>query len=141
MISIGLFSFHWKMALATLWVIPVSLVVFLFTRKFQRTLSETALSQRLDYDQKITECIENIKDIKENNRKMAHKEELSIKLDKREKHAFMSELGLGLPVAFAQIIFKIRDGSRNVTRNSTLILAKYRFFHFSCLYDHSYSYF
>lgn len=107
LVSIGLFVFNFKMALATLWVVPVSFAVCVLTKAYQEKFSKKAMKNRLDYDSKLTECIENIKDIKANNRKLAHQSQLDIKLEASEKHQMISELGIGLPIAFAQMILKV----------------------------------
>lgn len=106
-ISVGLFCFQWQMALATLWVIPISFGLCVLTRTHQQKFSHKSVSQRLDYDSKITECIENMKDIKANNRKDAHKADLEEKLKAGERHSMIAELGMGIPVATAQMILKV----------------------------------
>ncbi|MFI3174285.1 MAG: ABC transporter ATP-binding protein [Bacillota bacterium] len=106
-ITIGMLAFNLKMGLATMWVVPVSLGLCVLTRTFQKKFSLKTMSQRLDYDNKITECIENIKDIKANNRKDAHKAILAEKLKANEKHLLIAELGIGLPVSIAQMILKV----------------------------------
>lgn len=106
-ISIGLFFFNWQMAIATLWVVPVSFAFCILTKSFQKKFSISNMNNRLDYDNKLTECIENIKDIKANNRKQAHKDQLEVILDASEKQHFVSELGIGLPVCCAQMILKL----------------------------------
>lgn len=107
LISIGLLAFNFQMACATLWVVPVSFAICVLTRAYQTKFSKKTVKNRLDYDVKLTECIENIKDIKANNRKSAHQDELEIKLKAGEKHQMIAELGIGLPIAFAQMILKI----------------------------------
>lgn len=129
-ISVGLLCFHWQMALATLWVVPVSLLVCLSTHKFQRSINEKAISQRLDYDQKITECIENCKDIKSNNQKTYHQEVLSQQLEQRERHSILSELGIGLPVSFAQMILKMGMATAMLQGIYLLAENKLDFLHF-----------
>lgn len=107
LISFGLFAFNFKMALATLWVVPISFALCVFTKNFQGKFSQKNMKNKLDYDSKITECIENIKDIKANNRKSAHQDDLEIKLKDSEKHLLIAELGVGIPVSIAQMILKV----------------------------------
>lgn len=107
LISVGLFCFQWQMALATLWVVPVSFGFCLLTRRHQQKFSKKNVTNRLNYDSKLTECIENVKDIKANNRKEAHKADLDAKLKVSEKQSLITELSIGLPVAFAQMILKM----------------------------------
>ncbi len=107
LISFGLLMFNFKMAVATLWVVPISLGLCVFTKSYQHKFSRKTIDNRLDYDSKITECIENIKDIKANNRKEAHKQDLEIKLKNSEKHHIIAEIGIALPVVTAQLILKV----------------------------------
>ncbi len=107
LISIGMFCFNFKMALATLWVVPVSIALCIFTKKFQSGFSEKSLNIRLSFDDKITECIENCKDIKSNRRQNFHKEVVKEQLDAFEKSGMMGELGLGVCVTTAQMILKL----------------------------------
>lgn len=106
-ISIGLLVFNVKMAIATLWVIPISFALCVMTRAYQRKFNVKSVGNRLDYDNKLTECIENIKDMKANNRKEAHQEDLERKLKSSERHNLITELGIGLPVCTAQMILKV----------------------------------
>ncbi|MFI3249483.1 MAG: ABC transporter ATP-binding protein [Eubacteriales bacterium] len=114
-ISVGMFCFHWQMALATLWVVPVSFFLCVYTRKFQRSFGQKSLDIRLSYDDKITECIENSKDIKSNLRQNAHKELLLEQLVAFEKSSMMGELGMGLPVTIAQMILKLGVATATLT--------------------------
>ncbi len=106
-ISIGLLCFHFQMAIATLWVVPVSFGLCVFTRTYQRKFSQKTLSEKLDYDNKLTECIENIKDIKANNRQTSHQEQLEVLLKSNEKHLLIAELGVAFPIVTAQMILKL----------------------------------
>lgn len=107
LISFGLVVFDLKMAVATLWVVPVSFALCVLTKAFQHKFNVKTVENRLDYDKKITECIENMKDIKANNRQGSHQSDLEDKLKKGEKHQLIAELAVGLPVSFAQMILKV----------------------------------
>lgn len=106
-ICIGLVTFNVKMGLATIWVIPTALILCFTTKKFQDNYSIKSKNIQLSYNDKIVECIENIKDIKTNNRKEAHKRIVDEKLVAYEKAAIMGELGSAIPVVIAQMILKV----------------------------------
>ncbi len=106
-ITIGMLCFNYKMAIATLWVVPIAFILCFLTRKKQNKLSKKSLDIKLAYDDKIAECIDNIKDIKSNNQKESHKEVMNIKLKDFEKSSIKAELGTGIPVVSAQMILKI----------------------------------
>ncbi|MFI3254934.1 MAG: ABC transporter ATP-binding protein [Eubacteriales bacterium] len=130
LIAVGLFTIHWQMALATLWVVPVSLCLCIYTRKFQRSFSEKSLSIRLAYDDKITECIENAKDMKSNRRQEAHKAILMEQLEEFEKSSMIGELGIGLPVNIALMILKLGIATSALTGVQLLTQGKLDFFLF-----------
>lgn len=121
LIAVGMICFHWQMALATLWVLPVAFFLCVYTRKFQQSFGKKSMSIRLSYDDKIAECIENSKDIKANRRQEAHKEILKKQLDAYEKSSMMGELGMGLPVTIAQMILKLGIATAALTGVNLLI--------------------
>ncbi len=123
-ISVSLFCFHWQMALATLWVVPVSFACCVFTRKFQQSFGLKSMNIRLAYDEKITECIENAKDIKANRRQEAHKEKLLEQLIAYEKSTMAGELGMGIPVTIAQMILKLGVATSTFTGITLLTQGK-----------------
>ncbi len=105
--SIGMFFIDWRMALALTWVIPVSFILCLATKRLQSKFAFKTKSIELAYLDKIQECIENIKDIKSNNRGAAHLEIMEKHLKNHEKSAVKSELVTGIFVTAAQMILKI----------------------------------
>ncbi|MFI3257501.1 MAG: ABC transporter ATP-binding protein [Spirochaetales bacterium] len=107
LIMLGIIFYNWKMALATLWVIPVALLLVLLTKGFQRSFAKKSKQINLDYNDKITECIENIRDIKSNNRQSAHLETVTLQFDNYEKQAIKSEIGVAVPISIAGLILKV----------------------------------
>ncbi|WP_249029051.1 ABC transporter ATP-binding protein [Tannockella kyphosi] len=105
--GIGLLFFQWKMALATLWVVPIAFFLCIFTRRFQNNFSQKSKDIKLSYDDKMMECIENIRDIKANNRQAMHIDVVNQKLKDFEKSSVIAELGVSLPVVSAQMILKV----------------------------------
>lgn len=106
-VSIGLLIFNYKMAIATIWVIPISLLLVICTKKYQSKFSEMQKNTKLSYDDKITECIENVKDIKANNRSDFYEKELSKEFVKFERGALKTEYSIAIPVVSSQLILKV----------------------------------
>lgn len=129
-ISIGMFCFNWQMALATLWVVPVSIALCVYTKKFQNSFGEKSLKIRLSYDDKITECIENCKDIKSNRRQNFHKEIIKEQLDSFEKSSMIGELGIGVCVTASQMILKLGVATATLTGVNLLIAGSIDLFTF-----------
>ncbi len=67
LISISLFLFDWRMALAALWVSPVSFAIVGFSAKVQEKLNQKAMDVKMTCADGIQECIETVRDLKANN--------------------------------------------------------------------------
>ncbi|WP_317856070.1 ABC transporter ATP-binding protein [Chakrabartyella piscis] len=106
-IMIGVAVYNWRMALATMWVIPVALCLVLFTKNFQKSFAKKSKKTVLEYNDKITECVENIRDIKSNNRQDAHVAMVAEQFAKYEKQAIMAEVGVAVPISLATLILKV----------------------------------
>ena len=102
----GILVYDWKMGLATLWVAPFALLLVIATKKLQKGFAEKSKQINLDYNDKIAECIENIRDIKSNNRQQAHIDLVSEQFERYEKQAIKSELGVAIPISGAGLILK-----------------------------------
>lgn len=106
-IMIGITIYNWQMALATLWVVPVALALVLLTKNFQKSFALKSKQINLDYNDKITECVENIRDIKSNNRQKEHIEMVSAQFANYEKQAIKSEIGVAIPISISGLILKV----------------------------------
>ncbi len=107
LIMIGITIYNWRMALATIWVIPVALFLVLFTKSYQKKFARKSKDIILEYNDKITECVENIRDIKSNNRQKAHTDMASEQFAKYEKQAIKAEIGVAVPISIAGMILKV----------------------------------
>ncbi len=107
LIMIGVTIYNWRMALATLWVVPVALFLVLFTKSYQKNFVRKSKQINLDYNDKITECVENIRDIKSNNRQKAHTDMVAEQFAKYEKQAIKAEIGVAIPISTAGMILKV----------------------------------
>lgn len=63
MIAVSLFFFDWRMALAALWVLPVSFLIVLSARKFLRYLSRKQMKLKMVCTDGIQECLETVRDL------------------------------------------------------------------------------
>lgn len=106
-IMIGVTIYNWRMALATLWVVPLALFLVLFTKNFQKSFTLKSRKITLEFNDKITECVENVKDIKSNNRQKAHVEMAAIQFANYEKQAIKAEIGVAIPISMAGMILKV----------------------------------
>lgn len=66
-IAISLFFFDVKMAIASLWVLPVAIIIVASTAKIQQKLTQKSMDAKIDAANGIQECIDTIADLKSNN--------------------------------------------------------------------------
>lgn len=66
-ISIGLFFFQWKMALAAVWPIPVALIIVLTSKSVQNRFSRKQRAAQIDLNEGVQEFIGTSRDLKSNN--------------------------------------------------------------------------
>ena len=107
MVSIGMLIFNFKMAISIIWVVPISFIFCLATRKLQSRHAKDTKDIQLSCLDKTQECIENIKDIKANNRQSEHLEEMDVRFTKHEQASFKGELITGFSVTISQMILKV----------------------------------
>ena len=67
LIAAGLFVFDWRMALASLWVLPVSFGIILATAGIMRIRQEKVTEVSIACSDGIQECLETLRDLKANN--------------------------------------------------------------------------
>ena len=105
-VTISLFFIDWRMALAALWVLPVSFGIVLCSGKVQNYFSRKQNKLKLACADGIQECLETIRDLKANNAEKEYMKGLDSKIKAVEKHAIVAELGTALFVSSAQMILK-----------------------------------
>ena len=93
-IGIGLLAFDWRMGIAAFWVIPVSLLIILLSKKVQYGLDMKAIHAKLTCAEGIQEYVETIRDLKECNATGQYIKGLDKKIDKMAKVSFGSKFGM-----------------------------------------------
>ena len=106
-VAIGLFFFDWRMAIAALWVLPISFIIVGCSGKVQRKLSEKQMKLKMSCADGIQECLESIRDIQAYNTQEEYMNGLDEKIKAVEKHAVITELGTAVFVGSAQMILKL----------------------------------
>lgn len=105
--AIALCIYDWRMALAALWVLPVSFLVVGLSQKVQRKLNQKSMDAKMACADGIQECIETVRDLKANNAEERYLEGLDQKIKAVEKRAILTELGTAVFVVSAQMILKL----------------------------------
>ena len=106
-VSCCLFIFDWRLALAALWVLPISVAIVAFSGKAQNYFTRRQTDAKLAVADGIQECLESIRDLKSNNAETKYLDGLDKKIDLMEKRMIASELGGALFVVPAGMILKL----------------------------------
>lgn len=106
-ISISLLFFDWRMALAVLWVLPISFGIVAFSSKVQKKLTNKAMSAKMACADGIQEAIERSQDLKSNNAEGTYLKGLDNKIRAVEKQAIKGEYTMAIFVVSAQLILKL----------------------------------
>ena len=106
-IAISLFFFNFKMALASLWVLPVAFIIVGSSSKVQQKLTQKSMKARMDCANGIQECIDTVADLISNNAEDRYLVTLDKKIDNVEKRALKSEFGTAIFVSSAQMVLKL----------------------------------
>lgn len=107
LVSIGLFFFDWRMALAAVWVVPVALSVVLFSAKVQNRFVRRQKVAEMELADKIQEGLEAFQDIRANDAEATYLDELDPKINLVEKRFVQTELGLAYFIVSGQMILKV----------------------------------
>ncbi len=114
-VALGLFAFDVKMALATLWVLPVSFAIVLSSSKLQQKLGRKQMDAKMACADGIQECIETVQDLKSNNAEKEYLKGLFKKVDNVEKRMIVSEFGNAAFVVSASLVLKLGIASVALT--------------------------
>ena len=110
-VAVCLFIFDWRLALAALWVLPVSLAIVAFSGKVQNYFTRRQTEAKLAVAEGIQEALETMRDLKSNNAEEKYLSGLDKKIDVQEKRMIASELGGALFVVPAGMILKLGIGT------------------------------
>ncbi len=92
LIAAGLFAFDWRMALASLWVLPVSFGIILASAGIMRVRQEKVTEVSIACSDGIQECLETLRDLKANNAEDGYLKGLDRKIKDVEKYTVIGEL-------------------------------------------------
>ena len=107
LISVSLLFGDWLMALATLWVLPLSFAIVGFSAKIQERLNQKTMDAKMACTDGIQECIETVRDLKANNAEGPYLKGLEKKIKAVEKRSIINEFGLAAFVVTASLILKL----------------------------------
>ena len=106
LVAVSLFFLNWRMAIAALWVLPVSFLIVLCSGRIQKNMAAKQMTLKMACADGIQECLETVRDLRANNSEDEYLKGLDDKIHAVEKHAIFSELTTAVFVAGAQMILK-----------------------------------
>ena len=107
LIAISLFIFNWRMALASVWVLPVAFCIVGLAAGVQKKLSAKSMAARLSCEDGIQECMESMPDLRANNAERRYLDGLKKKLRAFEGRLTKSELGTAVFVVTASLVLRL----------------------------------
>lgn len=105
-IAISMFVFDWRMVLAALWVLPVTLAIVAASKKAQNYFTRKQTEAQIAVEDGIQECLETIRDLKSNCAEKKYLQGLNKKIEKLEGRHIKSELGAAMFVVPCSMILK-----------------------------------
>lgn len=122
LIAIGMLFFSWRMALAALWVIPVSILIVLLSYKIQDKVQSKNMQAKMVCADGIQEYVETVRDLKANNAEKNYLNGLEGKIKGVEKQNIKAELTTALFVTSAGMVLKL--GIASVALVGSVLLIK-----------------
>ena len=94
------------MALASVWVLPIAIIIVAFSGRVQNVFNKKKLLADLDCTEGIQECLETARDLKSCNAENKYLDALDKKIDYAEKRHIISEYMVAVFVVSAQLLLK-----------------------------------
>lgn len=107
LISLSLLFFNWKMALSSIWVLPVAFVIIAFASGVQKKLAEKSMTAKIACEDGIQECMETMHDLRANNAEKRYIGGLVKKIRQVETRLIKSELGTAVFVVSAGLVLRL----------------------------------
>lgn len=85
-IAIPIIIIDWRMAIASLWVLPVAIIIVACSKKAQNYFNKKKNDSVLDLHDKVQECIDDMKDIRSSNYQDSYLQKVKINIRDVEKN-------------------------------------------------------
>ena len=121
LIALSLFAFDGRMALAALWVIPVSAAIVVGSYRVQDKVQAKTMAAKMACADGIQEYIETLRDLKASNAEQRYLSGLSGKIRAVEKQSIAAELETALFVSSASMVLKLGIASVALTGSVLLV--------------------
>ena len=121
LIAAGLFVFDWRMALAALWVIPVSVLIVILSYKVQDKVLVKFMTAKMSCADGIQEYIETVRDLKANNAEANYLSGLKKKIKGVESSNTKAEFTTAVFVTGAGMVLKLGIASVALVGSALLV--------------------
>lgn len=106
-ISLSLLFFNWRMALASIWVLPIAFAIVALASRVQKSLSRHSMDARMACEDGIQECMETMPDLRANNAETKYVSGLEKKIRNYESRLIQAELGTAVFVVLASLVLRL----------------------------------
>lgn len=120
-IAIGIFIFNWRMAIAALWVLPVSFGIIILSSGIMKKHQERSQETRLAAAEGIQECLETVRDLKANNAEAEYLKGLEQKIKAEEKQTVSTEVTAAIFNTLAKMVLKLGIATTVLAGGSLLV--------------------
>ena len=120
-VAVMLLGYDWRMGLAALWPLPVSLFIVASSKEAQNRVSRKQNKAKLDLADSVQEYLECFRDLKSANAQREYLDALKAKARLVEKRSLDSELKTALYVVSAQMLLKFGIATTALAGSSLLI--------------------
>ncbi len=120
-VAVGILFYNPKMALAAIWVIPISLLAVALSKKAQNYFSKRKVNKKVSLEDALQETIEAMRDLKSYNSEQKALDRLDEIIDGYEKESIISELGVAAFVVPAQMFLKVGIATTALVGSQMLI--------------------
>ena len=121
LIGISLFVVDWRMAFASLWVVPAAFLIIIFSAKRKEYINAKTMSVKMTCADGIQEYIETIQDLKANNAEEKYLKGLDEKIQAVERRTVIGEFSTAAFVILATFVLKF--GIATTAFAGTILLA------------------
>lgn len=132
-VSISTLFLNIKMAIAALWVFPITISIVLFSRKIQNFFTKKKKNADLECNDGIQECIETLKELKSMNAEKKYMKKLYEKIENVEQKALFAELGTAVFIIGCNLLLRLGIattalvGSRLLLKNQIDVMTFFMF--------------
>lgn len=107
LVAIALLLFEWRMALAALWVLPISFCIIGFSSRVQKSLSGKASQAQIEFEDTVQESIEAMRDLRSNNAEDKALARLEQRIRQVEKRSIATEFGISSFITTANLVLRL----------------------------------